>query len=85
MAAKPNKPGDRFVATLTLAPSCNTDSSLFRSLFNNPILSDVKIKLHYKDTVCEYHAHKAVLASGSQFFLNAFTGLFIVRDARSNI
>ncbi|KAF1965183.1 hypothetical protein BU23DRAFT_390900, partial [Bimuria novae-zelandiae CBS 107.79] len=45
-------------------------------LLNNPTLSDVKIKQHYKGKVWEYHGHKAILARGSQFFSNAFTGNF---------
>ncbi|KAH6625368.1 hypothetical protein C7974DRAFT_276648, partial [Boeremia exigua] len=46
-------------------------------LFNNPILSDVKMKQISKDgQVRDYYAHKAVLSAGSQYFFNAFTGSF---------
>jgi hypothetical protein len=51
------------------------------SLFNNPLLSDVKIRQIYKGKVTEYHAHKAVLCLPSAWFRNAFTGNFKVRDS----
>ncbi|KAJ4351246.1 uncharacterized protein N0V89_006585 [Didymosphaeria variabile] len=53
------------------------------SLFNNPTLSDVKIKQIYEGKVREYHAHKQILARGSKFFLNAFTGNF--KEASGNV
>ncbi|KAF2452022.1 hypothetical protein P171DRAFT_16702 [Karstenula rhodostoma CBS 690.94] len=53
------------------------------SLFNNPAFSNVKIKLHYNGSVHEYHAHTMILASGSRFFLNAFTGQF--KEASENV
>jgi hypothetical protein len=46
------------------------------SLFNNPRLSDIKIKQIYKGVTREYYAHKAVLSCQSAFFMNAFTGHF---------
>ncbi|RYN34218.1 hypothetical protein AA0119_g8784 [Alternaria tenuissima] len=46
------------------------------TLFNNPALSDVKIKQVYEGQTREYHAHKAVLCLESGYFLNAFTGGF---------
>lgn len=52
-------------------------------LFNNPALSDVKIRQMYKDKVCEYHAHKAVLSLESLYFAKAFTGRFM--EALQNI
>ncbi|CAN9202243.1 unnamed protein product [Alternaria alternata] len=45
-------------------------------LFNNPALSDVKIKQVYEGQTREYYAHKAVLCLESGYFLNAFTGGF---------
>lgn len=48
-------------------------------MFNNPILSDVKIKQVYEGKMREYHAHKALLCLASGYFLNAFTGGFKVR------
>ena len=48
-------------------------------MFNNPTLSDVKIKQVYEGKMREYHAHKAVLCLESGYFLNAFTGGFRVR------
>ncbi|RYN44530.1 hypothetical protein AA0114_g9949 [Alternaria tenuissima] len=45
-------------------------------MFNNPTLSDVKIKQVYEGKMREYHAHKAVLCLASGYFLNAFTGSF---------
>ncbi|KAF2000823.1 hypothetical protein P154DRAFT_563001 [Amniculicola lignicola CBS 123094] len=44
------------------------------SLFNNPTLSDIKIKQTYNDKTREYHAHKSVLCLHSTYFLKAFTG-----------
>jgi hypothetical protein len=48
------------------------------SLFNNPLLSDVKIRQHYKGKVKEYFAHKTVLCAHSQYFMNTFSGSFKV-------
>ncbi|KAI4938792.1 uncharacterized protein J4E92_000073 [Alternaria infectoria] len=45
-------------------------------LFNNPALSDVKIKQIHEGHTREYYAHKAVLCLESDYFLNAFTGNF---------
>ncbi|KAI4638712.1 hypothetical protein J4E93_009740 [Alternaria ventricosa] len=45
-------------------------------LFNNPALSDVKIKQIHEGHTREYYAHKAVLCLESNYFLNAFTGNF---------
>ncbi|KAB2110314.1 hypothetical protein AG0111_0g1018 [Alternaria gaisen] len=45
-------------------------------MFNNPTLSDVKIKQVYEGKTREYHAHKVVLCLASSYFLNAFTGNF---------
>ncbi|KAF3009945.1 hypothetical protein E8E13_011118 [Curvularia kusanoi] len=46
-------------------------------LFNNSLLSDVKIKRVSSDgKIREYHAHKAVLSSDSRYFHKAFTGNF---------
>lgn len=49
--------------------------------FNNPTLSDVVIKQTYNGETREYYAHKAVLCMNSEYFLRAFTGDFMVRDA----
>ena len=50
-----------------------------RRLYNNPLLSDVKIKQVSKNgQIREYHAHKAVLGADSHFFYKAFTGNFRV-------
>ncbi|CAG5161995.1 uncharacterized protein ALTATR162_LOCUS6138 [Alternaria atra] len=46
------------------------------SLFNDPILSDVKIRQIYKGKTKEYFAHKANLSAHSKWFLKAFTGNF---------
>ncbi|CAN9203102.1 unnamed protein product [Alternaria sp. RS040] len=54
------------------SPSNSADTSLF----NNPTLSDVKIRQIYKGKVTEYFAHKAVLCAHSKWFLKAFTGKF---------
>ncbi|KAI4624429.1 hypothetical protein J4E83_004103 [Alternaria metachromatica] len=51
-------------------------------LFNNPALSDVKIKQIHKGQTREYYAHKAVLCLESKYFLNAFTGHFKVSQPR---
>ncbi|KAL1592744.1 hypothetical protein SLS60_011160 [Paraconiothyrium brasiliense] len=61
----------------------NANAFCFDSLFNNPTLSDVKIKQIFKGKVREYHAHKQILARGSKFFLNAFTGNF--KEAHDNV
>jgi hypothetical protein len=42
-------------------------------LFNNPALSDAKIKQVYNDSIRECYAHKAVLHMESEHFLNMFT------------
>jgi hypothetical protein len=47
-------------------------------LFNNPVLSDFKIKQVYEGMTREYYAHKAVLCGQSKYFMNAFTGNFMV-------
>lgn len=49
--------------------------------FNNPSLSDVVIKQIYNGETREYYAHKAVLCMNSEYFIRAFTGEFMVRDA----
>ncbi|KAF2867727.1 BTB/POZ protein, partial [Massariosphaeria phaeospora] len=46
------------------------------TLYNNPTLSDVKIKQISKGKTCEYYAHKAILCRESGFFMRAFTGSF---------
>jgi hypothetical protein len=50
------------------------------SLFNDPVLSDVKIKQICNGKTREYHAHKAILCAQSSYFLNAFTGNFKVSE-----
>lgn len=48
-------------------------------LYNNPLLSDIKIRQVSKNgQVREYHAHKAILSADSRFFYKAFTGNFRV-------
>jgi hypothetical protein len=47
-------------------------------LFNNPVLSDFKIKQVYEGKTREYYVHKAVLCGQSKYFMNAFTGNFEV-------
>ncbi|KAF1962334.1 hypothetical protein CC80DRAFT_385177, partial [Byssothecium circinans] len=51
-------------------------------LFNNPVLSDVKLKQIHNGTVREYHAHKAILSQRSSYFMKAFTGNF--KEATAN-
>ncbi|KAF1939413.1 hypothetical protein EJ02DRAFT_513888 [Clathrospora elynae] len=47
-----------------------------KTLFNNPTLSDVKIKQTCNGQTHEYYAHKAVLCTQSTYFMNAFSGSF---------
>lgn len=47
-------------------------------LFNDPTLSDVKIKQTYRGKTREYFAHKATLCGQSGYFMRAFTGGFKV-------
>jgi len=49
-------------------------------LFNDPTLSDVKIKQICKGKTREYFGHKAILCTQSDFFMKAFTGGFKVRS-----
>jgi len=46
------------------------------SLFNVATLSDVTIRQIYNGKATDYHAHRAILASESKYFRNAFTGPF---------
>jgi hypothetical protein len=48
-------------------------------LFNNPALSDIKIRQISNGKAREYSAHKAILCNESDYFMNAFTGKFKVR------
>jgi hypothetical protein len=49
-------------------------------LYNDPVLSDVKIKQVCDDgKTREYFAHKAILCAQSSYFLKMFTGHFKVR------
>jgi hypothetical protein len=48
------------------------------SLFNDPLLSDVKIKQIHDGKTREYFAHKAILSAQAPYFLKAFTGEFKV-------
>ncbi|EAT76497.1 hypothetical protein SNOG_16125 [Parastagonospora nodorum SN15] len=48
------------------------------SLFDNELFSDVTIRQTHCGSMKEYHAHKAVLRSGSQWFTRALTGNFQV-------
>jgi hypothetical protein len=48
-------------------------------LFNNPVLSDVKIKQISNGRTQEYFAHRAILCNDSDYFMKAFTGNFKVR------
>ncbi|KAH6625362.1 hypothetical protein C7974DRAFT_376891 [Boeremia exigua] len=46
-------------------------------LFNNPFLSDIRIKqISTSGEIREYCAHKVVLCMESQYFMNAFKGGF---------
>jgi hypothetical protein len=56
------------------------------SLFNSPTLFDVKIKQVFNGKIREYYSHKAVLCMASDYFLNMFTGDFMVSRSlhRSN-
>ncbi|KAF2123010.1 hypothetical protein BDV96DRAFT_639561 [Lophiotrema nucula] len=54
----------------------NLEQALEETLFNDSTLSDVKIKQSKGDAVKEYHAHKAILRSQSNYFRKAFTGSF---------
>ncbi|KAI4710018.1 hypothetical protein J4E89_005250 [Alternaria sp. Ai002NY15] len=53
------------------------------SLFNDPILSDIKIRQIYKGETKEYFAHKAILSAHSKWFMRAFTGRF--KEATANV
>ncbi|KAF2799325.1 hypothetical protein K505DRAFT_294799 [Melanomma pulvis-pyrius CBS 109.77] len=55
-------------------PSLSVDIIL--QLFNNPTLSDIRIKQICKGKTREYYAHKAILCKESDYFMNAFTGSF---------
>ncbi|KAF1835599.1 hypothetical protein BDW02DRAFT_578695 [Decorospora gaudefroyi] len=55
---------------------------LAANFFNNPNLSDVKIRQVSNGKAREYYAHKAVLCMGSGYFVNAFTGGF--KEATEN-
>ncbi|KAF2643831.1 hypothetical protein P280DRAFT_546719 [Massarina eburnea CBS 473.64] len=46
------------------------------TLFNNPVLSDVKLNQVYDGNSRVYHAHKAILCKESTYFMKAFTGNF---------
>jgi hypothetical protein len=51
-------------------------------LFNDPVLSDVKLKQISSDgKVREYYAHKAILCFQSGYFMRAFTGSFKVGES----
>lgn len=54
-------------------------------LFNDSLLSDVKIRQIYNGGTREYFAHKAVLCAHSKWFLNACTGRFKVFHAPQNL
>ncbi|KAF2821943.1 hypothetical protein CC86DRAFT_410338 [Ophiobolus disseminans] len=47
-----------------------------QTLFNDPVLSDVKIKQTYDGRTREYHGHKAIPCFQSVYFMRAFTGSF---------
>ncbi|KAH7091930.1 hypothetical protein FB567DRAFT_434637 [Paraphoma chrysanthemicola] len=49
---------------------------VYSRLFNNPSLSDIKIKQVNNSQVREYYAHRAVLCMESEYFLHIFTGNF---------
>ncbi|KAF2727046.1 hypothetical protein EJ04DRAFT_400003, partial [Polyplosphaeria fusca] len=51
-------------------------------LYNNSLLSDVKIHQVFEGRVTEYHAHKAILSNHSQWFFMAFTGNFVEAESR---
>lgn len=51
---------------------------LLGSLFNNPTLSDIKIRQKHNGEVKEFYAHKAVLCTHSEWFTRALTGQFKV-------
>jgi hypothetical protein len=56
-------------------------ANILPRLFNDPTLSDVKIKQISKGKTREYFGHKAILCAQSKFFMKAFTGGFKVRSA----
>ncbi|KAF2658636.1 hypothetical protein K491DRAFT_713350 [Lophiostoma macrostomum CBS 122681] len=53
-----------------------TEQPAQASLFNNPVLSDMKLLQVYKGETKEYHVHKQILSCQSRYFMNAFTGNF---------
>ncbi|KAL5119600.1 hypothetical protein ACEQ8H_002446 [Pleosporales sp. CAS-2024a] len=52
-------------------------SAAGKTLFNNPIFSDIKIIHHHKGATKEYVAHRAILCARSEWFLKALTGSFM--------
>ncbi|KAF2650715.1 hypothetical protein K491DRAFT_578346, partial [Lophiostoma macrostomum CBS 122681] len=46
-------------------------------LFNNPMLSDVKIVQIFGEERFEYYGHRAILSANSRWFFNAFKGPFV--------
>ncbi|KAF2123008.1 BTB/POZ protein [Lophiotrema nucula] len=52
------------------------NASASASLFNNPILSDIKILQICEGKTKEYYAHRQILAGQSSYFMRAFTGQF---------
>ena len=59
------------------------DREIFEcSLFNDPILSDIKILQVFNGETKEYYAHKQILINQSEYFLKAFTGNF--KEATEN-
>jgi len=61
-----------------------TLTSCVARLFNDPILSDIKIRQIYKGETKEYFAHKAILSAHSKWFMRAFTGRFKVEGLLSH-
>jgi hypothetical protein len=66
----------RIALTLPNTPMGRWPTLVCSRLYNNPALSNVKIKQIFNGKVREYHAHKAVLCLESEYFLNMFTGAF---------
>ncbi|KAG9204252.1 hypothetical protein G6514_001325 [Epicoccum nigrum] len=74
---------EQFASLVKAYPVFGADMTFFQAmnlsliLYNNPLLSDVKIRqISRAGQVREYYAHKAILSGESRYFMAAFTGQF---------